>query len=176
MGFFLINRLVSKKVENSGAQKQLEVLQQFRTYQVLTIFINEFCQFSFLPSMQIGGAGIVIVGLYTATVSHGKLPLMLYLSSVFLAIFVAIFIYVVLEVASKVMLKSKAFTASTHKWTTCYTNGDRAQARIVKRYIRSLTPAKIYMGPFHVVDKSRGPALLRFCLQRTTFLIVKGRA
>jgi len=65
--------------------------------------------------MQIGGAGIIIVGIYTATVSKGNLPPTLYFSLVVLAVFAMIFSYVVLEVAAKVLFKSKAFIGSVRK-------------------------------------------------------------
>jgi len=138
---------------------------------MVELVLNEYCQPYLLPMMQTGAIGVIIAGIYTAIVSNGKLPSMLYFISVFFSMFVVVFIYIVLDVASKGTLVSKVVLKSFTKWKI-----QRENAPLLKKVIKSLYPVKIHMGPFQVVDKGRAPALLRFCLQRTTFLIFKSRS
>jgi len=121
--------------------------------------------------IQTCATGMIIAGMYTATVSNGKLHPILYFVSVFLSMFVIVFIYIVTEVASKGTHLSKGTLTSLKKW-----NIKRETSQYFKKVIKSIHPVKIHMGPFHVVDKGRAPALLRFCLQRTAFLVFKSRA
>ncbi|CAL8068304.1 unnamed protein product [Orchesella dallaii] len=88
--------------------------------------------------------------------------------AVLLSLQTIFFIFVLLNAASSGFIVSKSFLRAVKKWPISK-NG------LFRRYIRSLPPLRIYAGPFHVVDKKRAPLLLRFCLQRTTFLIVQAR-
>lgn len=74
-------------------------------------------------------------------------------------------IFALLDVASKTLLSSQSLLSSLYK--------SSSKSSLVQKYIKSRHPLRIYMGPFHVVDRGRAPALIRFWLQRTMLLVVK---
>jgi len=111
----------------------------------------------------------IISGLYTVIVSRGEIPVTLYIATGTLIISATLFIFLMLDVSSRGFHMSKKLLISFKKWPL-----GKVDAAL-KKDIRSLQPVKLYVGPFHVVDNRRAPALLRFCLQRTILLVVKSR-
>jgi len=145
-----------------------KTLLLYRKCEVFTRLINLVCQMCILPQAQVTGAGFIIGGLYTAIVSHGHIPNFVYILSIILTVLITLYLLILLDIASRGFGASKLFLGSIKKWPLC-------RDSVFRKYSRSLRPLKIYTGPFHVVDKGRAPALLRFCLQRTTFLVVNSR-
>ncbi|CAL8146865.1 unnamed protein product [Orchesella dallaii] len=153
----------------NNQQKQWKTVLFYRKCQVYTSVINAFSQQFLLPAVQVFGAAFIIAGMYTVIISDGKLPMLMFSSLVIFTVVLASFCFVVLDVSSKGLLYSKSFINTLNKWPL-HRNG------VFRRYIKSLPCLKLYMGPFHAVDRGRGPALLKFCLQRTMFFVFKSRA
>lgn len=82
------------------------------------------------------------------------------------------FTLIALDYGSRPLLYSKTIKVNwCRKIAHCNAKGRKAE----RLCANSCAPMWLRMGPFHQLDRSRFPALIRFCLQRTFFLIVNTR-
>jgi len=148
---------------------QQKLLKLYKECQVFTAVLRACSQDYFVPALQSLSTALIISCLFTTIMADENLPGFLYSFSVVLMVIVVCFCFIVLDVASRGLLYSKTFIRRLGKWKV-HMNG------VSKRDVRSLAPLKIHAGPFHAVDRNRAPALLKFCLQRTIFFVVKSRS
>jgi len=153
----------------TDSNKQLKAIQDFKTHQVFTALLNSFCKLYILPAIQINCTFFSIAGMYVALVSTQDIPPTLYFITVMMGIGTKLFGLLLLDFTSKGLVCSKGFLLDLKKSPLFI------KSPLFRRYVRCLPILKIYMGPFHPVDRSRAPAFLKFCLQRTIFLVVKSR-
>jgi len=159
---------MTNSFKHRNFEDRWEILRSYRQCQVFNNLINKVSQFTALPQAQIAGSSIIIGSLYTTVISNGRIPTIVYIGSVFFTVETVFYVFLLFDLASTGLIASKSFLRSLRKWPY-------SRNSLFRRYIKSLQPLRIYTGPFHVVDKGRAPALLRFCLQRTIFLVVKTR-
>lgn len=143
-----------------------------RKFQIATKVLNECLQLYVLPSYQAACAGAIVASLYTVLmISRNSLHPLIYFASLGILVDLAIFICIILELGSSQLSTSKSFLRAMARLKV----ENKRERNFHKRYVRSLQPLRIYMGPFHILDGGRAPALVRFCLQRTVFFMVQSR-
>lgn len=142
----------------------------YRKLQIATNVLNECLQLYTLPSYQVSAAGGIMASLYAVLMtSRNSLHPLFYLVSLGILVELVLFICIILELGSSQLSISNSFLTTMIHWKVENTE----ERNFHKRYVRSLHPLKIYMGPFHVLDSGRAPALMRFCIQRTVFFMVQ---
>lgn len=134
----------------------------------MTLSFNKSMQAYMLPAYQLTGVGMIIALLFTVLSSDVNLPVWLYAFVASLCFQCVCFNFAMMDLCSRCLLLSKSFLSAMRKPA----NGSKE----MKKYLASMRPLRIYLGPFHIVDRSRGPITLRFCLQRTFFLVVKSKS
>lgn len=120
------------------------------------------------PTFKVVASANIISTLYIILVADGNLPKLFYAFVGFLMFEWAVGILLVLDMASKIVLLSGSIQTAVARWRLGRTS-------VIKKYVKAMQPIGVFSGPFHVVDRERGPALLRFCLHRTLLLVVQSR-
>lgn len=123
-----------------------------------------------IPTFKLMACGIIISSLYTILIAADSqdLPKLFYCLVTFLMVDSAVCIFAILDMASRVLLLSNCIVYAVKNWRLSRTS-------VVKKIVTSMQPIRVYAGPFNVVDRERGPALLKFCLHRTLLLVVQSR-
>ncbi|CAL8147195.1 unnamed protein product [Orchesella dallaii] len=166
---FLKSTSKSALVTKYSAKRQWKLLLLYRKCQLFTKVLNLYSQPFILPLIHCLGSAVTITCLYSTIMSDKNVPKILTLLSTTIMIINVCFVLKVLDIASKGLLCSKGFLRNFGKLP-----GYRDD--IFRRYRKSLPPLHMNTGPFHVVDRGRAPALIKFCLQRTAFLVFKSTA
>lgn len=159
------------KCHNPVTRKgQIRIIQLYQRCHLLIIYFNESYQMFVIPTFKLMSCGTIISSLYTILISADSqnLPKLFYCLVMFLMLDSAACIFATLDLASRVLLLSNSILYAVKNWRLSRTS-------VVKKFITSMQPIRVYAGPFNVVDRQRGPALLRFCLHRTLLLVVQTR-
>jgi len=167
-----ITVLIRELKELEGNLKRKFIEDVFRFYKHHKLFVtslNAQFQAFVLPTVQAGNAALIIASLYTVIMCHKEIPPVLYGFVVLFLVSVSIFMIAVLDVASKVQLASNLILRRLK--ASAY-----SKSKYCRKRLRTMPTLRIFMGPFHAVDRARAPALIRFCLQRTVFLIFNSRS
>jgi len=159
-----------KKLDRNLKRKLIEdVFRFYQHYQLFVLSLNNHFQALVLPTVQAGDAALIIASLYTVIMGQDEIPSVLYGFVVIFLVSVSIFMIAVLDVASRVQLVSNLILRKLK--ASCY-----SKSKYCRKRLRTMPTLRIFMGPFHAVDRARAPALIRFCLQRTVFLIFNSRS
>jgi len=150
---------------------QLErIALSYRTLQIVGKLHNQLYQRFFWPNLQLFGALVIIASCYCLILLHNDIsPVALS----FILIFVVLatgFIVIALDTGSKPILLSRSVL---HSWKQVGEICSRG--KWFAKFSKSCRPICYYSGTFHAVDRTRAPIFIRFCLQRTFFLVFKTR-
>lgn len=126
-----------------------------------------FQQYSW-PNIQFCGSAIIICSLFPALVFWKNLPVNLVFLLASTCILSIVFVLAVHDYGSRPLVGSQKFLFTCSKWWR--------RDVWARTYFQGCQPIFFKIGHFHRVDRSRGPSLMRFCLQRTFFLVVKFRS
>lgn len=149
---------------NSNLNQHHKIGMIYRRIQILVILSNNCFQTYIWPLIQFVGGMMLISVLYGLLVFHGRMPMIVTLC-ISLTIMSATFtICVILDLASRPILisgkiKQKLKSLGKCKWS--------------QKFFRSCPKIALRVGNFHQMDRGRGPAFIRFVLQRTFFLVIK---
>lgn len=157
-------------------EKELnQVAKFYRSVQMLVIMCNKCLQQLFWPNLQFTGAAMIISSLYSLIILGDLIPGLAILGIILFTVLVVIFVFFSLDVGSRPMLLSTKLLSSWKKLGGIVHHYPRGKCWWTK-FFKSCRPIHMYMGPFHVVDRQRAVILMRFCLQRTFFFVVKTRS
>ncbi|CAL8068538.1 unnamed protein product [Orchesella dallaii] len=137
----------------------------YRQLQLVFHLCNECFQNFAWPIIHFFGAIITIAASFLLMVHKKSLGKETYLFLLSLIGWVLLFIGYMIEYGSMPKLISKKML---NNYRRCW-----GKEKFSRKYLRACQPLAIRMGPFHEMNRSRMPAFLRFCLQRTIFLVVQ---
>ncbi len=155
--FFLdISEFNSETFQNIG--------KIYHQVQVLILLSNKCFQNYIWPPINFI-AGLGVIGLmYTIMISNGKIPIS-GISLMFVMMISTGFVCcLTLDMGSKPMLLSQKILTKTRMFGNC---------KWSRRFLRSCPKVSLRLGIFHVMDRERVPAFVRFILQRTFALVLK---
>ncbi|CAL8129226.1 unnamed protein product [Orchesella dallaii] len=139
----------------------------FRKLQILVILSNQCFQQNVWPNIQFTGAALMICLLYSIILFGHTLNFKLVLFMVFMLCAAMVFTFLILDVGSRPIILSKKLLGKWLRWRSEKSWG---------KFLRSCDPISLRVGPFHRMDRGRGPALIRFTVQRTFYLVVQSKA
>lgn len=140
------------------------VMNSYTQLRILSILFNLSFQQFFLPTIQFIGSFVIIFTHYCLIVMFNWLPGFVKCLLFGQSIVTMIFCFVVLNYGSRPVEMSKVIAA-----LMCRREPPSRQ----RSWIRSCQLIQLKIGPFHNLDRLRGPAMLRFCLQRIFFFVMK---
>jgi len=138
----------------------------YRQLQLLVIFINHCMQQMLWPTVQFCGAVAIIATGYAVIVFSSHMTTSMLAGLLSINIISAVFCTCKLEFGSMPRQISIKMINSWAQW---------GNIKYCKKFVKSCKPLSIQVGPFHIMDRNRAPALIRFCMQRTIFLVVQSR-
>lgn len=152
-----------------SAEKRRACALFYRELQILVILSNKCFQHSVWPNVQFCGSAIIISLLYSVIVLRHTLNSYLVAGMTLVFCSTSCFCLLVMDYGSRpqVLSTKKVLTSCRTKW---------AGWPLSRMFWKSCIPIAFDIGPFHKMDRQRGPALFRFCLQRTFFLVVQTKA
>ncbi|CAL8129228.1 unnamed protein product [Orchesella dallaii] len=156
-----------KGIKAHSTSKNHQLCTFFRQLQILGMFCDKCFQQYIWISFQFTGAAFIISSLYATIVFGHRISNILILLLVTICIVTIIFCLSLLEIGSMPQLISKKILVKWKLWR---------DDKYHKKWLRSCKPITMQVGPLHKLDRQRGPALIRFCLQRTFFFVVKTRS
>lgn len=138
----------------------------YRHNQILVNLCNQCFQTYLWPTINfLGGLGIIGM-LYVVMTSHHKIPISIIIT-IFVMVLICLFIcWLMFEMGSKSIVYTARILIKVKKWNEC---------KWSRRFFRSCPTIAFRLGEFHVMDRSRGLAFVKFILQRTFTLVVKTR-
>lgn len=140
----------------------------YRELQILLILSNKCFQNSVWPNVQFCGSAVIISLLYSIIVLRESLHSYLVIGMTLVFCSTSCFCFLVMDYGSRPQIVSRGVLARCkERW---------AGFHMSKLFWKSCRPIAFQIGPFHYMDRQRGPALFRFCLQRTFFLIVQTKS
>lgn len=141
----------------------------YRQAQILITLYNECVKEIIFPVLFIIHAGVIIMSLFVILELRNKLHFMAFILYPFLLIMIIGFDVCMMEFCSKPFSLSKLI-----KWR--WQKLQYHQKNVwLQRFARSCPILKIYTSPTLPVDRMRLTIFMRFCLQRTLFLVVYHR-
>jgi len=139
----------------------------YRTTQLFTNLFNKCMQPIFWPSIQLVDSVFTIACIYCLLLFFDQLHQVLILIVLSIGTVVVVIIIFTLDAGSQPILYSREILNSWKHW-----NG----SRYIRRFSKSCQPIMLHAGPFHIITRERAAIVLRFCLQRSFFLIVQTRS
>lgn len=164
--------IIQSRSKSNGTRKieffeRVKLAMAYRQLQIIVgLCDNCFQQFSW-PNIQFMGSSILISVLYSVLMFYKIFPANVLLMMVSTCTITGIFIFSIFDYGSRPYVASRKFLARCTKqwrlfpWT--------------RAFFRSCRPIYFKIGQFHRMDRGRGPSLIRFCLQRTFFLMVQSK-
>ncbi len=142
------------------------IAMSYRGLQIFLVICNEAYQTYVWPLLQFVGSCVGIIGLYFLLEYGTILPIgLVFIITACFVLLVGV-AFLILDAGSRPILLSSNILRKV-KYNYEY-NWSR-------KFWRSCKPISLNVGPFHKMDRSRGPAFFRFILQRTFFLSVQSR-
>lgn len=158
-------RQVGKFVKNLNKIGN-QIAISYRSLQLLVVICNEVFQTYFWPLIQFVGSCFGINFLYFLLEYAVILPFGLTLIIIACVVVLIGLCCLMLDVGSRpILLSSSILKRVKYRYDYDWS----------RKFWRSCKPISLDIGPFHKMDRSRGPAFLRFILQRTFFLSVQSR-
>ncbi len=162
---------IKAKLSNEESGCCYKVAMCYRIVQLFATLVNRCYQMSFWPVCEFIGSGLIIAMMYAILV-YGqywngifKLGLLISILTVGSVICVPLLIGShCLSISKYIIVKLKRHKYNKRevdKWNSCF--------------LKSCKPISLKIGPFHEMDRTRVPCLVRFILQRTIFLVFKTR-
>ncbi len=145
------------------------IVLNYRRIQIFMILFNECFQTTFWPVLEfIGSMLCICLGYSFVVYSHlfGNLFKLAMTSVLILLLCVIVF---VMDVGSRSLCSS---FKSIRQMKLLLKQNDPTWFR---NFVKSCSPVALKIGCFHKMDRSRGPHLVPFILQRTFFLVLKSR-
>lgn len=139
----------------------------YRRVQILVILTDKCFQSYVWPAIQFYGAIGVIVLLYVLLVLEQVLPISAKLGLATFAVGVIVLICLMLGMGSKTIIVSCKILQRVKLWNA------NAGNKLSRKFFRSCPTIALRVGEFHKMDSERAPALIRFILQRTFFLVLR---
>ncbi len=156
----------NRMIKSENADTLIEIY--YRQIQVFVILVNECLQTHFWPVVEFIGA-VVSIGLaYTFIRYHGLFNIYVQGSLAAASISVFLLLCVMFDVGSQSLLISSKII----RWSTSAVGRDKT-SKLFRKFAKSCPPVVLKVGNFHRIDRQRGPALIRFIVQRTVFLLLK---
>ncbi len=138
----------------------------YRRIQIFIIVCNQCLQIYFWPVLNFLG-GFAIIGMFYSLVLFQKqLPLLGVMGIFVLAMITLLLCCLMFHMGSRSILISKKVLKRVKTLNKC---------KWSKRFWKSCPTIALMMGAFHRMDRARGPAFIRFILQRTHMLVIKTR-
>lgn len=164
------------RVREIGRSERLAVL--YCQLQIFLKLVNDCMANGAILLTQISGGGSAILALWSILVFGETLKSLVLLFFIALLILISCYVILSMDVGSWPISASQKFlTEFKGEFDPKSFGGLSTNERKWKRmFIRACQPVCFQVGPFHKLDRARGPALIRFCLQRTFFLVVNSRA
>jgi len=159
------NREITRKHSNTMSSDGRHCLARFyQKLQILIVLSNQCFQKFVWPNIQFTGAALMISMIYSLVLFGHSLNFKLVVFMAFMLCTAMTFVFLILDFGSRPLLVSKNVLSYWKRW-----NSDKLWRKIV----RSCQPIVFRVGPFHKMDRERGPALIRFSLQRAFYLVVQ---
>jgi len=173
LGFMSCQLKILRNISTPSCKVYEEIFFQdlalcYRKLQLLVNLYNKIFQQFLWPLIELDGALLIIAGLFCLVVLHDSIPLLVLLILLIYSLVCIAFIVTAMEVASKPMLLSRSVL-------NLWKRRPGRKCRWFIKFSRSCKPIYCRIGGFHAVDRSRAPIFIRFCLQRTFFLVFKTR-
>lgn len=162
----VLGKRVKRAPKSFSFYHREKLLLVYRKVQVLIILCNQCFQKYIWTNFQFACSCIVISIMYCTIVFGAQLNNYLLSLMVLVMIISTIGLIAVLDYGSRPLMFSRRLLFVEKKWITC---------EWTKRYLKSCPVISLKVGMFHKMDRDRGPATLRFCLQRTFFLVVQSK-
>lgn len=141
----------------------------YRKIQILVILANECFKNEFWAAVQFLGAVMSIGLAYTFISYHKMFSLLIQTLIILLLCLILGTVCFILHLGSNSLLISTKITNSVKLAIP------RSHAKWGRKFNKSCPVVALKIGPFHSMDRKRGPALLRFVIQRTIFLVVNSK-
>lgn len=119
------------------------------------------------------GSLLIIVLLYSILVFGQHFGKLAFTGNACLLLIFSVFYVVLLDTGSKPIPITRKFLHNLKE--NLRANKRKQETHWFRLFLRSCQPISLNMGPLHKLDRGRGPAMIRFCLQRTIFLVVKNK-
>lgn len=143
----------------------LKLAKFYIKLQVFAVLTNQSFQL-FVPLAQFAGSGWTIMCLYSTIQYNKQLPVYLNIFIMEFAIIVLLVVVSLMDWASKTIVFSRKVITPWMKLCRCKEYND------FKYVTRSLRLIKIQSGSFNAITKNTTATFIRFCLQRTIFLVM----
>ncbi len=134
---------------------------------ILVILTDKCFQSYVWPAIQFYGAVGVIAILCVLLLLQNNLPIFAIIGLVTFAVGITLLICLMLGMGSKTIIVSRKILQRVKWWNI---NGGN---KFTRKLFRSCPTIALRVGEFHKMDSERVPALIRFILQRTFFLVLK---
>jgi len=171
MGIPLFHRKI-KPISSAGQLRNLSSMIYgsvlYRQTQILLHLYHDCFQMQLLPNMFFSSSILIICCLFATVELKDELPIVVYVAFPFLLVLTSMFLLIMLEMTSRVVVLSKSIKT---QWSIKYCG----KSLWYQKFARSCPPLKIVAGPFSKIGRDRIAIVLRFCLQRTIFLVVWSR-
>lgn len=136
----------------------------YRRIQIFVILCDQCFQMYFWPTVCFSGALLIIGLLYTFIITQQVMPLMGAVVIFVMIVSAALLSCLMFHMGSRPMLVSRSVLRRV-----TYFN----RYKLSKRVLKSCPMISLKIGRFHRMDRERGPAFIRFILQRTFFFVLK---
>jgi len=158
--------LLSKSIQQnwSKCRHTHKTSLQYRQLQIFGILSNDCFQTYTWTTIQFNGAICVIGTLYCFIVLNNQLPFHV---NAFLLTFIITVLVICLfffEVGSRPLLISRGILRQLKNYR---------RSGWATRFAKSCKPIAMHVEAFYKMDRRFGPAFVRFCAQRTVFLVVQ---
>ncbi|CAL8146382.1 unnamed protein product [Orchesella dallaii] len=160
----------AKHASNSGHHEDAKLLGQtrldmlYRQTQIFSIFCNECCKAYIWSGIQFNGAVAVVIPLYSLVIFGNQLSPIFVAVGIFIIITTTIFCLFVFELGSRPQSLSVCIIK---RLRNCKRNS------LSWKFGKSCRPIVLKVGHFHKMDRKLGSSFVRFCVQRTVFLVVQ---
>lgn len=167
----LLRRVKQFSSSSSASTNQLKILQSYHQLKVLIVFCNQCFQTYTWINCQFTCAALSISLMYSTIKLGSNLPAKLYIPLMTIMCASIIFIFCVFDYGSRPLMNSTKLLQRCKYWKT------RASCtgQWKRKFLKSFSPIYFRVGHFHKMDRGRGPATLKFCLQRTFLLLVQSK-
>ncbi len=156
--------LLQRRSDSFNNAERIHFGMLYRHLQIHVILANKCLQDFMWPNIEYNGSFVIISLLYAIIILKPRLNFHLLLILIFLLIVATLFCFLLLDYGSRPLRVSRGILQHSKEW-----RGHRWSSKFYK----SCTPIALLIGPFHKVDRKRAPNLIRFCLQRTFFLVLQ---
>lgn len=160
------------KSKSLSLKSKLEMELQAKVYrhiQLLVGLFNECFQSYTLPISQFCGSTLLICSWFGMVVLHEQMSVFTMIAFPFLSVVITLAMEMITEISSLTLHRSRKIVGKWWKREVFQRN------EWFRKFSKSCPTVKIKMGALLAVDRDRFAIIMRFCLQRTFFLIVLSR-